>query len=276
LRYSGSVQIFGLARVINTQVDTFVVGAVLPVSSVAVYNSGAGFSTQLGSIPGNALAPIGTILARAFGTGGESGAKEEFTYLQRLWVRGVAGWSAAGLGAAYFGVESWLGPQIRLSGVVAVVLVASNAIGLWTEPLNLLTAAVGRPQLVTRYGVVGTVTNLVLTVPLVLAFGLLGTVAATAIAQVLASLYFVRVVRSRYDSGIRSFLHDVPVIQSLVTAAFVAGLELVVHAHAPSGPVGLLVAGFVAVPGVVLYASLVFGPKTAIAFVRARVTGSPV
>jgi O-antigen/teichoic acid export membrane protein len=155
-----------------------------------------------------------------------------------------------------------------------VVLVASNAIGLWTEPLNLLTAAVGRPQLVTRYGVVGTATNLILTVPLVLAFGLLGTVAATAVAQVLASLYFVRVVRSRYDADIRSFLQDVPVFQALVTATFVAALEFLVHPHAPSGPAGLLVAGAVAVPGVVLYASLVFGPKTAIAFVKARLAGA--
>ncbi len=274
LRYAGSVQLLGLTGMVTAQLDTFVVGAILPISSVAVYNSGANFATQLRGVPVNALSPMATVLSREFGSGGHAAAKAEFGRLQRAWVRGVTGWSAVGVGAAYFGVSSWLGRDFRLSGVVALLLVASNAVNLWTGPLTLLTAAVGRPQLEARYGLVGLVINLILTIPFVLAFGLLGTVAATAIGQIVGSLYLLRIVHRRYDAEIPSFLRDVPLVQAIFATGFVVLCELVAAPVVPRGPLGLLLAGAIAFPGLVLYAVGVVGPRRSLRLARGRFSRS--
>jgi O-antigen/teichoic acid export membrane protein len=153
-------------------------------------------------------------------------------------------------------------------------LVASNAVNLWTGPLTVLTAAVGRPQLEARYGIAGTIVNVVLTVPFVLAFGLLGTVVATAIGQVLGSLYLIRIVRRRYDASIPSFLKEVPLAASLFVAGFVALCEIVALPVIPRGPLGLILAGLIAGPGLVLYAVLVIGPRRSLVSARRRLSKS--
>jgi O-antigen/teichoic acid export membrane protein len=274
LRYAWNVQLLGLAGMVSAQIDTFVVGAILPISAVAIYSSGANFSNQLRSVPLNALRPMAIVLSRRYGTGGHLEAKAAFLRMQRPWVQAVTGWSAVAAGAAYFGVSSWLGSDFRLSGVVALLLVASNAVNLWAGPLTLLTAAVGHPELEARYGIAGAVINVVLTVPFVFAFGLLGTVVATAVGQVVSSLYMIRIVRRRYDPNVRSFLREVPIVQSVIVAGFVILCELLTRPVIPRGPLGLLLAGVVASPGLLLYAALVFGPRRCLAFARGRFSRS--
>ena len=55
--------------------------------------------------------------------------------------------------------------------------------------------AVGRPGLETRCSAAWTVVNAVLTVPLALLFGVVGVVTATAVAGMVASVYFVGLCR---------------------------------------------------------------------------------
>jgi O-antigen/teichoic acid export membrane protein len=270
LSYASKVQATGLTNIVTTQADTFIVGGLLSVNAVAVYVTGANFATQLRAVPMNALGPISIALSRAYGQGGDAEAVRVFTRLQRRWVQATTGWTATAVGAAYFGVSSWLGPQFRLSGVVACILVAANGVSLWAFTLLLLLGAVGRPGIETRFAVVAVALNLALTVPLVLLFGVLGTVSATAVGGVVGSVYLVRLARSRYDPALRSFFRDVPVLPAVLTMTTVVLLELLVRPVVPRGALGLIVCGVAAAPGLVVFTLSLLGPRTALSMARQR------
>jgi O-antigen/teichoic acid export membrane protein len=140
----------------------------------------------------------------------------------------------------------------------------ANMINLWTGPLILLLSAVGRPGIQTRYAFLSVVINVGLTIPLVLAFGMLGTVVATAVGMAVASLYVLRLSRRHYNADLRHFLKDVPSWQPFVTVAVVVALELIARPAVPRGAVGLLTCGVVAAPGLAVFALTVLGPRRAI------------
>jgi O-antigen/teichoic acid export membrane protein len=93
-------------------------------------------------------------------------------------------------------VAIWLGDRYTLSGAVAAVLLAGYTVHVvLTGMRTCYVRAVGRPGLETRCSTVWTVLNLVLTIPLVLVAGVVGVVAATAFAGMVASVYFVGLCR---------------------------------------------------------------------------------
>ena len=270
LRYAGTVQAGGLTGIISTQADTFIVGRLLSVSAIAIYGTGANFALQMRNVPANFLVPISTSVSQAYGRGGDAEAVQVFTRLQRRWVQGSTGWCSVALGAAYFGVTSWLGPQFETSGMVACLLTASATVNLWTGTLTALLSAVGRPSIEVRYVTLAVVINVALTIPLVLWLGVLGTVLATAVGGIVGSLYLVEIARRRYDPHLRSFLADVPVMPALFTVGIVTTLEVICRPLVPRGAVGLLVAGLVASPGLAAYTMLLVGPKRAVALAQVR------
>lgn len=263
LRYAATVQVTGLLGLVNLQADVLIVGAFLPVREVGVYSVGGTFAAQLRSIPLNVLAPAQAVLGQAYGDRGEVDARPDFERLQRLWVQGTAGWCAVGLGAAYFGVTAWLGSEFTTSAVVATVLLAGYAINLWTGMATTWLRVVGRPELEARYGLAGVVANVVLTLVLVVPFGLLGVVAATAAGQLIGTAYLLRLVRSRYSRDLRSFVRDVPVVPAVLATAATVALELLARPAAPGGPLGLVYSGVVAAPALVLYLVALVGPRRA-------------
>ncbi len=272
LRYSVSVQVTGLANIVTTQLDTFVVGRLLSVSSVSIYGTGASFALQLRSVPVNVLGPMATSVSQAFGRGGDAEAVEVFTRLQRSWVQGSTAWSATALGATYFGVSAWLGPEFRTAAVIACLLTAANMVNLWTGALTILLNAVGRPAIETRYVAVAVVVNVALTIPLVIWLGVLGTVLATALGTAIGSLYLLATARRRYDPALRSFLRDVPVTAGLAAAAAVVLAELAIRPWVPNGAVGLIFCGAAAVPGPVVFALVLLGPRAALSLGRRRLS----
>lgn len=262
-RFSLRVQSVGLSNLVSAQIDTYVVGGFLGLREVTLYNQGGTFAFQLRSLPMNAIAPIQTVLSRAYGAGGDDQAIREFVPLQRLWVRGVAGFSAVGVGAAWFGITSWLGQDFAASGVVAIILLSSDAVNLWTANLTVLLQSTYRAGLELRYAFVTTMANIVLTVPFVYLLGLYGTVLASALAQIGSSFYLLRVVRTQWSADIPSFFREVPVLASLVAAAVTVGVQLLARPIVPQGAFGLLLCGLLAVPGLLVYVAMTFGLRQA-------------
>ena len=100
--------------------------------------------------------------------------------------------------AVGFSVPVWLGDRYVLSGAVAAILLAGYTahVGL-TGMRTCYVRAIGRPGLETRSSVAWAVVNAILTVSLALLFGVLGVVGATAIAGMVASVYFVSLCRRK-------------------------------------------------------------------------------
>jgi O-antigen/teichoic acid export membrane protein len=257
--FSGKVQVGNVAWLVNSEVDPLVIGGGLSIRAMGIYSPGANFASQLFSVALNALGPAGVYLANIFGRDGEEGAFKAFVRFQKIWVTIVTGWSAVAIGAVYFGISVWLGPPFHLAGWICVVLTAGNGVLLMTLLVSSYATAVGKAGVAARYGVVGMVVNLALTVPLVL-LGSLGVVAATAVGEVVSAGYLLRIARRSVRADIPNPLRDVPVLRGAVACAATVALELVLRPHVPIGAVGLVAMGLPALVGLTLFAVLVAGP----------------
>ena len=268
LAYAFPVQASKLIAIINNTGDTFVVGRLLSVSAVAIYGPGASFASQLRSIPSNALGPMAVSMSHAAGSGNHDALLDLFTRLQRKWTQAITAWCSVAIAAAYFGVAAWLGPGFETSGQVAGLLMIAHAVNLWTGPMTILLNAAGRPAIELRYTVVAVVLNLALTVPLVIWFGILGTVVATSLGAIVGSLYLVVIVRKHYDARVRSFIREIPVVPALATIVAVVIVEFLFHPIVPEGALGLVVCGLVSAPGFAVYGVLLMGPGAFMTFCK--------
>lgn len=260
-RYSSSVQLMGVIALVNNQVGSLLVGGVFRLRAMAFYNTGSTLALQLRILTYNVLGPLGTHLTHTFATGGHEGTARPFERLQRAWVVMTTGISTVGLGASYFAIVEWLGPQFSLGGEVAAVAMAGNLVNLWTGVLTQYLAAVGRPDVEARYGAYAMAVNLAATAALV-ALGPLGVATGGAIASIVASLYLLRVVRRRYRAQTVSFLNEVPVLPGMIALLVTVALEKVAQPFAPQGAVGLLYSGLPAIVGLLAYGFAVLGRRT--------------
>lgn len=270
IRFALHSQWSTLMMLLTLQTDALLVGAFLPVGQVAYYGAGAQFAYQLRTVPFNASIPMQSSLGHAVGVEGAEHAEATFERLQRLWVIGTTGWGAVAIASAWFAVTAWLGDEFAISGVVAVMMLVAYQLTLWAEVLNLWTRTLGRPEINARSATVGAVANIVLTLALIFPFGIIGTVVATMLSQVLAVLALLRMARRSLPGGVRSFWRDVPVLPALAAAGTVVALQLVARPIVPQGPLGLLTAGALSAPGLVLYVFLTFGPRAVLGWLRRR------
>jgi O-antigen/teichoic acid export membrane protein len=265
--YSGKIQIAGLANLVNAEIDSLVIGTVLSVHSLALFNTGAGFAGQVRGALSNGLAPAATHMARTYGSGGDEQARATFVRLQRGWVVLCNAFFAAAIGAAYYGIIAWLGPQFRLAGEVAMVMLVGQGINLISSMLGIYCVTIGRAGMEMRLGIFAMVVNVGLTIPLVF-LGTLGVVVATAIAITAAPFYLLRMARKQISPDLPSFMADISIIATLTTAAAVFAIEYLVHGYLPSGALGLLSAGLPAVLGIVLFSIVTVGPRALIRFAK--------
>jgi O-antigen/teichoic acid export membrane protein len=194
--YSSRMQLSAVTGFVNTELDAVVIAAVLPVRYVGLYQIGVQVASAVRSLPLYAFAPLLTRLTTIFRLEGREEAAAEFERLERRWLPAVAGYGVVATAAIGFSIPVWLGDRYVLSGAVAAVLLAGYTVhvGL-TGMRTCYVRAVGRPGLETRSSIAWAVVNAILTVPLALLFGVLGVVAATAVAGMVASVYFVALCR---------------------------------------------------------------------------------
>jgi O-antigen/teichoic acid export membrane protein len=270
--FAARVQTTGIAALVNMEFDALVIGAVLPVGNVGLYNAGANVSTQTRYTVTSLLAPLANHLATVYGSDGEEAARREAVRLQHIWVIGVSGFCAVALGAVYFAVLAWLGPGFEISGLVCVILLFGHTVNLMGGVMTSYAGAIGQPGVETRYGTVLMIVNFALTVPLVFV-GVLGVVGATAVGSIAGSSYLIRIVHKRLSPDIPGFFRDVPLLRSLVCLAVTAGLELVLAPALPQGPFGLILCGVPAVVGLTCFGLSVLGFRRFVLLVRAVLAG---
>lgn len=276
LRYASRVQIAAVASSFNYEIDSLIVGLLFPVRFVGFYSIGANVSGQLVSLPTNALTPIAVTLSRAFGRSNLRSTIDEFTVLQRIWVRSIAAFPLIGAVSVYFGMLRWLGPSRYLAGVIASILLVGNAASLLSQVMDVFGKSVKRPGIESRYLALGMVVNIALTIPLALTIGVLGVPIGTALGTMASTAYFLRIARREIDPDIRSFLADVPVLAVLASVAVTAALELPAYLLAPEGAAGMVVCGIPAAIGLATYAVLILGWHESIRWVGHRFRGAPL
>ena len=259
--FSTKVQVVGWATLFLQEISAVIIGAVLPIRNVAIFNAGASFATQLRGVPLNVMSPIQTTLGHALGRGGEPALLNEFRRLQRLWIIGITGWCAAAGPACYFGIRAWLGPEFHASGIIALAMMLGSVFYLSTKVLTTTLTVSGRPGYEARYCIVMVAVNLAL-LPVGVALGPVGVVSAAVVAQAASAAYLSRIVRHGWTTSLGSLARDVPYVASAVTATVVVLLELAIHPIVPSGAAGLLLCAVPGIPGLAAIASLALDNHT--------------
>lgn len=196
--FSSRMQVSAVTGFVNTEMDALVIAAILPVRYVGLYSIGLQAASALRSVPLYAFPPLLTSFSKAFAISGREAAAAQFERMERRWLPAVLGYGVIAVAAIGFGVPIWLGRRYDLSGLTAALLLTGYTahVGL-TGMRTCYVRAIGRPGLETRYSLVWTVTNALITIPCALLAGELGVVGATAATGVLASVYFVLLCRSR-------------------------------------------------------------------------------
>ena len=270
-RFSMKLQGAVLATLLNTQTDRVVIGAVAPATTLGQ----AGVATQVadaGRFLGYAaFSPIMSRMAVTFGTGGVEALDPLLARQRRLWIVGVLGAIAIGIGAVRPAIEIWLGDGYDEAALFAALLIAGYGIGLLPSPEFGYLRAVGRPGLEGVYGVVTVVVNLVATVVLGLLAGALGVVIATAVAYSSSTAWVLLRARRSVPASTDA---PIPVVRLCAgmavagAAVYAAGEGLLAVVPRGIALIGLVVA----VPGVIvlyLMALAGFDPVAAVRGLRA-------
>jgi O-antigen/teichoic acid export membrane protein len=231
---------------------------------MTAFGTGASFAGTLRGVPMNAYAPMETSIVRSLGASGAEGAVPEVARIQRFWVRFVAGWIAVGVPAAGFGVTAWLNLGSDLPGQVAAVVLLANGVTLLMLVQRFWLNGQGRSGLTLTHDIVNTVLNLALTFPLILAYGVLGTISATLVAALVSAAYLTWLARHRIGHPLPTPWSQVPWLPVTGAFALSAGLSWVV-AHfvvgtvIPYGALSLLAIGAAAAPALLLYLAHTIG-----------------
>ncbi len=274
LAFSGKLQVAGIANMVNSELDTLVIGSALSVSTVGIYNVGANFSQALSLVASNALGPASVRLGNVYGREGPERAFKEYAEMQRMWVIAVTGWSAVGMAAAYFGATAWLGPGFKLSSWVAVAAIGASMPWVLMGMVNIYLTLMRRAGLEMRYGLVAMALNIALAIPASL-LGAVAVVAATGLAQLLSAAYLFRLARRQLRPDIPSVIRGMPVLRALAAAAVTVGLELLVRPHVHVGTIGLVECVPPAIIGLLVFAVLVVGPTRLVKLVKRRGSAEP-
>lgn len=255
-RYAWRVQVSGLVSFVGYQKDQLVAGRVLSAQLSGPFGQGTSFATQLSWMPQNAVGPIQAMIGQRVGKVGAAAAVPTVESIQGAWVKGVTGWCVIGAPAAYVGVRAWLPDSFALAGTVAAILLLGQTFWLIARVLLLWGLTLGQSGLDMRGNLVALGANIALSIPLGVAFGMLGIVAATALSKVVQMGWVSWDARRTLPTQIRWFVRDVPVLAALAGFAACAGVQAALAPVYPRGALGLVCAGLGAVPALAAYAAL--------------------
>jgi O-antigen/teichoic acid export membrane protein len=196
LGFSARLQVAVLATLLNTQTDRIVIGlvasaAILGQASVATQMAEAGRFLAFA-----AFAPLASRMAIEFGRDGRPALDRLLSVHRRVWVAGVVGATAIGVGATRPAIAAWVGEEYDKAALFAILLLTAYGVGLLPSTSFAYLRAVGKPGIEGRFGVVTVALNLALTVPLGILAGATGVIAATTAAYLLATIWVVRRMRA--------------------------------------------------------------------------------
>lgn len=192
--YTWRAQVMNVSALAVFQMDLLFVAALLPIRSLGYLAIASQAVSGIRSVPLFPLAPTLTRITEEYGRRGLAAATVLTTRLNRVWTTCCSYYALVAIATIGFGIRDWVGPQYRIAAIAAVVLTVGNGANLLTGVLTVHCRAIGRPGLAARPGLILLFSNLVVSGPSTYFGGLIGTVASTAVVQVLAAGYFYRLI----------------------------------------------------------------------------------
>jgi O-antigen/teichoic acid export membrane protein len=163
--------------------------------------------------------------AAALAASGQREALDALYVRSARWIAALACVGAAALVASASPlVTAWLGTPMPLAAETIVVLAPAYALNVASGPAAAVTRAEGAPGRESRYGVLATAVNALLTVPSLLVLGPKGVPLSTSIAIAVATAYFLWRFHRETGRPLR------PLVRALWTPFAAAGIAVAVTA----------------------------------------------
>ena len=199
-------QVAGATDVVLYQSGKLIAGIVIGPAAAGAYELGIRLIQGVQAFGGAAAVAINTHLTRAYATAGMGGIREQYSQLTRR-NAAVAIFLPFLLGTtAFSAVPLWLGERQQAVVTVVTALALGIAVNVSTAVCSATMFAIGRAGLIGAYGVAYATVSVVLAIPLAVAFGFNGLVAAYAGWIALGNLLGVWFLQSRVGISMRDFL----------------------------------------------------------------------
>jgi O-antigen/teichoic acid export membrane protein len=221
-RFGLNLQVSRLAILVNSQFDKLLINAVIGTAQVTSYDLGARLSNVARAFPA-------MLLHALYPAASELDARQAADDIYHLFTRAskyvalVALFLLAGVAAMSGPVmQLWVGPGYEISAHVAAILALGALFNAVAGPVSPLVQGIGKPSVQRNAELLSLTLNVVLSVGLIVPFGLLGAAAGTACAMVLSSIYYLFVFHRLVGRSVREFFRTVLVKPAI--CALVAGL----------------------------------------------------
>jgi O-antigen/teichoic acid export membrane protein len=254
-RFAWRVQVGSLANLVMLESDALVVAAFLPIRYVGIYGVGAAAAGALRSLPLFAVPAIYSHLVADYVPTDPLATVSEAAEYQQKWSAGITGYTFVACACSYAAVTAWVGHSFGLAGLIAASLALGNSVNLGTAVMSTVCRVLGRPGPEMRYGLLSAIANLLMTVPLALLFGVYGILAATVVAQIGGSIWFMRVFRREIDPSFPSYLSGLPLASALLAAVAGGAGATALSFVVPTGVGGLALCGCVGAAAVSAHAA---------------------
>ncbi|MCZ7418617.1 oligosaccharide flippase family protein [Verrucosispora sp. WMMA2121] len=232
--YGLRVQVSSGAAAVNVELDRLVLGGFFGPAVAGNADLGVRLLNLLRLPPGFALLVLFPAAVRRTVTGGRAWLDTFYLDATRHLATFLAPVAAALMVSADPLVRLWLGEPVPWAAPTIAVLAPAYALNLIMGAATIVARVEGRPGLETRYVLLSVVLNVSLTVPLLIFAGPVGVPAATALAVVLATAYFMAHFHQATARPVRPMLRTLWVPTAAATVAGVITAALV--GYLPDGP----------------------------------------
>ncbi len=190
LAYGTKLQITKIASFITMQIDKIYIGHFLNAALVGYYDVGASLARTTRRVP---MILLPALLPAA----SELDSLDDKETLYKLFIKSSKYVSILAVPLCFFVLANsnnlirlWMGPGYEKSVMVLCFLSVGFAINVLTGPGTSIVRGIGRPELETKYTSLLAVLNSVLSLVLVISYGLLGAILATSFSMTICSIYF--------------------------------------------------------------------------------------
>lgn len=229
--YGAKVQVSRLAELAGPQTNKLILGHFVGLSAVTFYELGARVVRMTKS-----FVLLGAIVPAA----SELDARESWPALQQLYQQGskflalmVAPLMLFSIPAAPLMIRAWMGTDFPQAVLAIRILAVGHFVHILTGVGTTIVRGIGKPGYETRYALLLSIVNPLLSLLLVLQFGFEGVLVGTTIALVLSSLYFFALFHRLMKLQLLRMIQNsylVPMVGCVV--ASIAGYGIVESLHA--------------------------------------------
>jgi len=232
-KYGYKLQISRFANLVSFQADNLLISHFLGVGMVTYYQLG---TTVIQQSRQGVLLLISALIPAV----SELRAKNDVDRLEELYMRGSKYLVCLSVPLTVFLVleaplimTAWMGKGYGISAVVIQILAVGYCAATVTGVASAIAAGSGRTEIDMKFGLLMATMNLSLGIVLIMRFGLVGVLIATAVSLIVSSAYFMHLYHKKVSTvSLDRFLRlfRIPALCLIVPTSIVIGITFILRA----------------------------------------------